>query len=101
MTPLDQLKTKYKSIQDGTVTNDKTKIALLVELRRKGIDTTSRRYLKDELISLSKNNNISIHTITKRIDYGWTGTQKGMLQVLFQRGFIDASHVKTARSSRY
>ena len=80
---------------------NKTKIELLIELRKKGVDTTSRRYLREELIVLSNNNNIPIYTINTRIENRWAGTPKGMLQILYERGFINKSLVNTARSTRY
>ena len=46
MTPINRLKTKYDLVQDGSIKKDKTKIELLIDLRKKGVDTTSRRYLK-------------------------------------------------------
>ena len=101
LSPLECIKSKYDKIHDSTIKKDKTKIELLVELRRKGVDTTSRRYLKEELIKLSENNNISIFTTNKKIDKGWCGAPKGMLQVLYERGHIDATKVKNVRSSRY
>ena len=46
MIPINRLKTKYDRIQDETIKKDRTKIELLIDLRKKGVDTTSRRYLK-------------------------------------------------------
>ena len=101
MAPLQRLKTKYDLLQNGSIKRNITKIELLIELRKKGVDTTSRRFFKDELIGLSTNNNIPVYTIDTRKENGWAGTPKGMLQILYERGFINAALVNTARSTRY
>ena len=49
----DNFKTSLKKIQ-------KTKTELLIELRTKGIDTTKKRFLKDELLTLCAENDISV-----------------------------------------
>ena len=35
----------------GTIVKEKNKTQLIVDLRNKGVDTTSRRYLKPELVN--------------------------------------------------
>ena len=101
LTSLQCIKSKYDSVQDTKIKKDKTKIELLIELRKKGVDTTSRRFLKDELIKLAKDNDISISTTDYQIEKGWNEAPKGMLQILYERGYIDVTKVKTVRSSRY
>ena len=83
--PIERLKTKYDLIQDGSIIKDKTKIELLIDLRKIGVDTTSRPYLKEELIVLCNSNNIPIYTTTTRTENGWSETPKGMLQILYER----------------
>ena len=70
MKPIERLKTKYDLIKNGSIKKDKTKIELLIDLRKIGADITSRRYLKEELIVLCNSNNIPIYTITTRTENG-------------------------------
>ena len=57
--------------------------------------------MKDELIELARNNNIIIEKITQNIKSGWCDKPKGMLQILWEQGWIDSNLVKTSRTMRY
>jgi len=58
------------------------------------MNDAERLETKDDIVtSISKTDN----TVVK----GWMHKPKGMLQILWERGFIDSTMVKTARSSRY
>jgi len=92
---------KFDIILDGQSEKEKTKIHLLSDLRVAGVDTTTRRFLKPELIELCIANNIPITIPSQNIKPGWCNKPKGMLQILFERGWIDRTLVKTARSMRY
>ena len=46
------LSSKYDVISPSTKVREKTKVELLVELNSKGVDTTTRRYMKNEIVSL-------------------------------------------------
>ena len=61
------------------------------------MDTTSRRFLLKELKELAVWNNIATSTVTKNVRKGWCNTPKGMLQILWERGYIDSTLVKIAR----
>ena len=97
----DRSKTKNDVALSEVVTKKRTKLELLIELRKNGVDTTMKRFLKHELVALAIKNNIPVTYTQVDITKGWVNQPKGMLQILWQRGFIDASQVKTARSSRY
>ena len=71
-----------------------TKLKLLIILRSNGVDTTNRRYLKVELENMCTERNISSQTSTNIITPGWVNTPKRLLQMLFERGFIDLELVK-------
>ena len=58
-------------------------------------------YLKEDLVALCGKQNISITIEEQDVTEGWLGKQKGMLQILWERGWIDSSKVVTARSMRY
>ena len=84
-----------------TTEKEKTKVQLLIDLRKSGFDTTKRRYLKGDLVDICKTQNIPIKYFDGDFIPGWMGKQKGMLQVLYERGYIDITKVKSARSMRY
>ena len=52
LSPTQKLKTKYSRVLAGNNVKNKTKTRILVDLRTKGVDTTRRRFLKQELIDL-------------------------------------------------
>ncbi len=45
--------------------------------------------------------NICTTVEEQKVKEGWLGKPKGMLQVLWERGWIDSSKVVTARRMRY
>ena len=46
-------------------------------------------------------NNIPVKQSALNIKKGWCNSPKGMLQILFERGYIDSSQVKNLRVMRY
>jgi hypothetical protein len=64
---------------------------LLKELQSKGVSAKGR---KDELQILCKQNNIPIEEELDEVVEGWEGKPKGMLQILWERGFIDPAKKK-------
>ena len=93
--------TKYEVVETGIITKEEIKAELLIELHKNGVDTTSWRFLLKELKELAVFNNTTTSITTNNVSKGWRNTPKGMLQILCERGFIDTTLVKTARSSRY
>ena len=65
MDPMTKLATKYDRVLNTIEKIEKTKVQLLIELRSKGFDTSSKRFLKDDLLELCKANNISTSTEEK------------------------------------
>jgi hypothetical protein len=59
---------------------------LLKELQSRGVSAKGR---KDELQILCKQNNISIEEELDEVVEGWEGKPKGVLQILWERGFVD------------
>ena len=53
------------------------------------------------MIYLCLKNNIPVKLSSKKVRNGWNGASKGMLQILYERGFIDTELIKSKRSSRY
>ena len=58
MDKTERVLTRYDTVAAGTIAKDRTKAALLVELRKIGVDTTTRRFLKLELTARCKQHNI-------------------------------------------
>ena len=70
MDTTERISTRIDTVAAGTIPKDKTKAELLVESRKIGVDTTSRRFLKPEMIALCKQHNIPISTTTNNINHG-------------------------------
>ena len=92
---------KYNQPLGTQTEKEKTKAELLVDVRMSGFDTSKRRYLKKELQEICTARNIPLTLVAGDFIPGWMGQEKGMLQVLFERGYIDITKVKSARSGRY
>jgi len=56
------------------------------DLRAKGVSAKGN---KVKIVELCKQNNVPHTETTETINEGWMGKPKGMLQVLWERGFID------------
>ena len=65
---------------------------LEISLKGRGISTKGKN--KRELVDLCKQHQIAITKNVKRIKEGWEGKPKGLLQVLWERGLIDANNLK-------
>jgi hypothetical protein len=102
MTPAQRLETKRNGQLGSAKLRAKTKSELLKELRQSGYyGTTKQQYLKEDLVALCNPRNISVTIKVQKVKEGWLGKPKGMLQILWERGWIDSSKVVTARSMRY
>jgi hypothetical protein len=101
MTPVERLETKHDQQLGTAKSRAKTKIELLKELRQSGYNTTKQRYLKEDLVALCGLRNICTTVEEQKVKEGWLGKPKGMLQVLWEHGWIDSSKVVTAKSMRY
>ena len=74
---------------DKTKKRKKTKLELLIELRKTGFSTTKKRYLLSEVEALCNERNIAIEIEEPEVKLGWYRKPKGMLQVLWERGWIN------------
>ena len=74
---------------------------MLIELCLKGIDTTKKRYLVTDLLTMCNDNNIDGNKTQSNDIPGWLGKPKGMLQILYERGYINPDLVTNPRSIRY
>ena len=63
----------------------KTKPELICELKRVGFDIKGR-YSMDEIKSQARRYNIPLDITEEVVKPGWVGSNKGLLQVLWERG---------------
>jgi hypothetical protein len=79
--------------QNGVETNKRfghnliSKAELQEEL--KNVAGVQDRKLKREFQKLASQNNVSIWKCAEDVEEGWLGKPKGLLQILWERGFID------------
>ena len=85
---------KYPKDTGKRKKRNKTKEEILVELKKKG-DFTITHYMTTKQVSaLAVTKSITLTKNEKVIEPGWMGEPKGMLQVLFERGYIDTNRLK-------
>jgi hypothetical protein len=77
-------------IADKTAKKKLKKEELIKHLQDIGIQSTGTLHMLQELCRL---HNLPIEIIEQKILEGWDGEQKGLLQVLRERGFIDVNNV--------
>ena len=92
---------KYDIEKNTNSVRQKTKIELLQDLQKKRIDTTSKRFLKTELIAMCNSHSIPTEITVVDIRPGWSNRPKGILQILYERGFIDKNLVVKPTRMRY
>ena len=64
----------------------KNKAQLLEELKQKGVTTRGNR---EQLLTLCQQNGITEEEEIEIVKEGWFGKQKGMYQILWERGYLD------------
>ena len=101
MTPDERILNRLDQVLDcdpaaTTRTNvvPRNKSELILELHGRGIKTKGKN--KKELVELCLSNNIPINrNLAPKIKEGWLGKAKGLLQVLWERGFIDTNKLSS------
>ena len=91
LSPPERLMTKYDRSMGGDKRKKyKTKDVLVQELEDiAGI--RGAKGTKVQLLKLCEQHQIPSFVLVDKIEEGWLGKPKGMLQILFERGFIDPS----------
>jgi len=89
MTSEQRESTRTDIITGEGQTKDKTNAELIVDLRAIQCKVP-RGAKKARLVELARINGILLTTSTEKVKEGWVGKAKGMMQVLWERGFIDA-----------
>jgi hypothetical protein len=77
---------KFNSLTGASQRKIRRKDATEKDLRAKGVRAKGD---KVAIVEVCKQNNIPYKVTTKIINEGWNGKPKGMLQILWERGFID------------
>ncbi len=89
----EQLIRKYDCSTGRVKVVEKTKKELIKELNKKKFIGSGHYSSKDELCNLAFHYDISLTYITEFLQSGWVGKAKSMLQVLWERGWIDESEL--------
>ena len=66
-----------------------------------GVDTTTRRFLKTEFLEMYNARNVSTKSTNTVVIPEWCNKPKGILQILYERGFIGPAEVKTPSKMQY
>jgi hypothetical protein len=72
---------------------NKTKKDLAAKLSVPGLLLEPSKFKLEKLQEMASAQNISLQKIMPNIEAGWVGKQKGLLQVLWERGWIDLSRL--------
>jgi isochorismate hydrolase len=75
-----------------TVSNSLERNRSELELELRGVVTKGKN--KREFVQLCEHHQIAIVKTVGKIKEGWEGKAKGLLQVLWERGLLDASELK-------
>ena len=87
MSPQEQQSRMYDRPADKSKKKYKTKDELVKDLIEAGVQHPQGTMV--QLLKLCKERNIPSFTIVPKLDEGWMGRPKCMLQVLFEIGFVD------------
>lgn len=87
LSTMKRMQRKHTIKTGKKIQKQKTKDMLLADLRQVGI--TNVKGTKAQLSKLADQNGIPLTVEIDEMIEGWHGSPKGMLQVLFERGFID------------
>ncbi|KAI2493895.1 hypothetical protein MHU86_20622 [Fragilaria crotonensis] len=93
MTPDDRIQNRFDQ-NDGAdpLIVQRNKSELISALHSKGITNTKGKN-KKELVAMCNSSSIPIAREEPKVKEGWVGKSKGLLQVLWERGFIDANNL--------
>jgi hypothetical protein len=86
MTPIEREQRRFDIILPGTKVRRFTKAELLVFLQEKGV---SARGKLSDLVVAAENHGIPVREEVQKIQKGWIGKAKGLIQVAYERGLID------------
>ena len=93
LTPEERLRNKIRINTGQQVTRQKTKPKLMSDLKRAGFSIKGR-YTMDELRQQARRFDVPLTIEEEVIQPGWVGQNKGLLQVLWERGWIDGRNIR-------
>ena len=88
MTDAQKEETRHDRILDEATTRDFTKDELLKVLKERGVSAKGK---KAAIQIIAQEHGLPIRETTQKVIEGWEGKPKGLLQVLWERGIVDAS----------
>ena len=91
LTPDQQIEKKYDRVSNESVRKRYTKAELIRTISDRTGNNRIRGTLQ-EIHNLAQLNNIPIHYETRKTKEGWVSKPKGMLQILYERGYIDTQN---------
>jgi hypothetical protein len=94
MTQDDRIQNRFDQ-NDGAdpLIVQRNKSELISALHGKGITNTKKGKNNKELVAMCNSNSISIAREEPKVKEGWVGKSKGLLQVLWERGFINTNNL--------
>jgi hypothetical protein len=91
MTPTErEMKRKDTVIPNKTVKRKYTKDELILKLQEKGVSATGNM---KNIERLCQNMEVPLLELVDKSQLGWEGQPKGMLQILWERGWIDENNL--------
>jgi len=98
MTDMERQASKSDSLTGVSKQKMRRKDDMEKDLRAKGVRAKGN---KVAIVELCKQNNVPYTVTAEAIKEGWNGKPKGMLQILWERGFIDPAIEPTKAESFY
>ena len=93
LSPNERQSTKYDR-NTGKVKKVKYKLSELIKILKDEKQIEAKGNLK-KIQQLARNNNIPLQHDVPVILEGWVGKPKGMLQILYERGFLDPTKINS------
>ncbi|KAI2502685.1 hypothetical protein MHU86_11742 [Fragilaria crotonensis] len=92
MTQTQREERRHDQLLDGqTVTRKYTREELIRHLKEKGITAKGK---KEAIQTTAQEHNLQIQETKPKVIEGWENKAKGLLQVLWERGFVDESQLE-------
>jgi hypothetical protein len=97
MTEEERQARRYDVVIGGKVTKKRTKAEILKDIRNATGNAMHGFKTVDEVHQLAALHDIAIEVEVDKVKAGWVGKPKGLLQILWERGFVDENNVDKYR----
>lgn len=94
MTPEERLENKHDRLTGEVEIKPKPRSMMLQDIARAGLQLPRRRFSADDLRTFAAQHGLATTYVKQKKESGWVNQPKGMLQVLWERGFIDPANYK-------